>query len=264
VAQTARAGWWLKLDHGKEQFGQLDVEVKLWITEHQGRLPWTAQPTYDTQLQCIRFFVDTVEPMPARWGLLLGDALHNVRCALDHMAWHLVAIGGSPPTKIEDQRRVGFPIYDTASGFAKSVRPRIPGVSPAQQAIIERHQPHHRGKGVGTHPLALLQDLNNTDKHRELRTLVAAQGENFRFDLIAPIGSQPDRVEIAPPFKDGGIFELGTEITRAYGRFVDGEMTVAFVGDIGIALDNGLDPKSTFDAIHVEATTVLQELEATF
>jgi hypothetical protein len=31
--------------------------------------------------------------MPPRWGLLLGDALHNVRCALDHMAWHLVVIG---------------------------------------------------------------------------------------------------------------------------------------------------------------------------
>lgn len=264
MAQGTRAGWWLKLDHGREQFGQLEREVKLWISEHQGGLPWRARPEYDSNLQCIRFFVDKVEPLPPRWGLLLGDALHNVRCALDHMAWHLVVIGGSPPRKIEDQRRVGFPIYDTASGFAKGIRTRIPGVSPAQQAIIERHQPHHRGKGAGKHPLALLQDLNNTDKHRELRTLVAAKGGNFRFDLTAPMGSQLDRAEIVPAFKDEALFKLGTEITRAYGRFVDGEITVAFIGNIGIALDNGLDPKATFDAIHVEAMAVLQELEAAF
>jgi hypothetical protein len=263
VAQNVRAGWWLKLDHGKEQFDQLNLEVNLWMTEHQGELPWRARQEYDSNLGCLRFFVAEVEPMPPRWGLLLADALHNVRCALDHIAWHLVAIGSSPPTRAADQRRVGFPIYDNPSGFANGVRTRIPGVSPAQEAIVERHQPYQQGKGAGTHSLALLQELNNTDKQRELRTLVAARGGNFRIDLTPPIGSQLDRWEIVPPFRDERLISLGAEIARAYGRFADGEMNTRYIAETGIALDNGLDPKPTFASIHVEARAVLQELEAT-
>jgi hypothetical protein len=264
VAQNARAGWWLKLDHGKEQFDQLQLEVNLWMAEHQGQLPWRPRYEYDPDLQCIRVFVDSISPLPPRWGLLLGDALHNVRCALDHMAWYLVASGRSPPRKIEDQRRVGFPIYDTISGFSSGVRARIPGVAPAQQAVIERHQPYHLGKTAGTHSLAVLQDLNNTDKHRELRTLALAKGGKFRFDLIAPMGSQLDRAEIVPAFTDDVLIKVGTEVTRAYGRFAEGEATVTFTTVTGIALDNGLDPKSTFDAIYAEVTVVLRELEAAF
>jgi hypothetical protein len=262
--QGVRAGWWLKLDHGKEQFDHLEHEIDLWIAGRQDKSTWRSRAEFDPHLQCIRFFVDKVDPMPPLWGLLLGDALHNVRCALDHIAWHLAAAGGSPPRTIEDQRRVDFPIYNTASGFAKGIRTRIPGASPAQRAIIERHQPYHRGEGAATHPFALLQDLNNTDKHREVRTLGSAKAGKLRFDLIAPMGSELDHAEIVPAFGDEVLLKVGAEVARAYGRFVDGEMTIAFIGDIGIALDNGLDPKVTFDAIHVEATTVLQELEATF
>jgi hypothetical protein len=263
VAQNVRAGWWLKLDHGKEQFDQLNLEVNLWITEHQGESPWRARPEYDSNLGCLRFFVAEVEPMPPRWGLLLADALHNVRCALDHIAWHVVAIGSSPPARAADQRRVGFPIYDTADGFANSDGTRIPGVSGQQRAIIELHQPHHRGSNAGMHPLALLQDLNNTDKHRELRTLVAARGGNLRIDLTPPMGSQVDHWEFVPPFEDERLIELGMEIARAYGRFEDGEMNIRLIAETGIALDNGLDPKPTFESIHAEASDVLQELEAT-
>lgn len=113
------------------------------------------------------------------------------------------------------------------------------------------------------HPLALLQDLNNTDKHRELRTLVAARGGNLRIDLTPPMGSQVDHWEFVPPFEDERLIELGMEIARAYGRFEDGEMNIRLIAETGIALDNGLDPKPTFESIHAEASDVLQELEAT-
>lgn len=78
------------------------------------------------------------------------------------------------------------------------------------------------------------------------------------------MGSRLDRAEIVLDFEEKRILEPGIEITRAYGQFVDGEIAVAFIGNTGIALDNGLDPKTTFEAIHMEATAILEELEATF
>lgn len=263
MADSGAQSSWLKLNHGREQFDQLESEISAWMGAHQGELPWRARPEYDPDLQCMRFFVDNLEPMPSRWGLSLADALHNVRCVLDHVDWHLVGNGSSPPTNSRDERSIGFPVYDNASRFTNAVRSRIPGVSTTQQAIIEQHQPYHLGIGAAGHPLALLQELNNTDKHRELRTLAAAQSPPFRFDVISPMGSKVERLELAPAFNDDPIFKLGKELVRVYGQFADGEMLVAFVGETGIALDNGLDPKTTFEAIHVEVTDIVQALEAT-
>ena len=33
------------------------------------------------------------------WSLILGDLLHNLRSALDHLAWQLVVDGGGTPSQ---------------------------------------------------------------------------------------------------------------------------------------------------------------------
>jgi hypothetical protein len=65
-------------------------------------------------------------------------------------------------------------------------------------------------------------------------------------------------MEMVPAYIDEVLNGQGAEIARAYGQFAEGEMTVAYMGEAGIALNDGLDPKVTFDTIHAEATAPWQ------
>ena len=60
------------------------------------------------------------EPVPAveEWGPIIGDVVHNLRSALDHLVWQLtIANGHTPPPVIPNRRgdpeykwrQVGFP-----------------------------------------------------------------------------------------------------------------------------------------------------------
>ena len=37
-------------------------------------------------------------PIPVDLSLVIGDAVHNLRSALDHLAWQLVLANGQTPT----------------------------------------------------------------------------------------------------------------------------------------------------------------------
>src|SRR6266508_1384209 len=64
------------------------------------------------------YVVDAVPPdFPelVEWGVLLGDAVHDLRTPLDHLAWAMVIkhVGPQPPKP----RQVQFPIDDETSDF---------------------------------------------------------------------------------------------------------------------------------------------------
>lgn len=109
------------------------------------------------------FTIDSVEVVPPDLSLIMGDCVQNLRAALDHLAWQLVLATGNTPTD-----NTKFPILD--SGLTASGNPRRPGVSggvnPKALAVIERSQPFKRTDGPKNHPLSILRDLSNIDKHR--------------------------------------------------------------------------------------------------
>lgn len=99
------------------------------------------------------------DPVPPFIGLLLGDVLHNLRAALDYVAWELVeTAGGQPGTKTY------FPIAETAAkseeltakGGLKIAGPEVCDV------LLNVIKPF---KG-GNQNLWALHSVNNTDKHR--------------------------------------------------------------------------------------------------
>jgi len=68
------------------------------------------------QLPYIESFIVRVRerqrPHREEWGAILGDAVHNLRSALDHLVWELTKQnqGGEPPPPIPMAwRRIGFP-----------------------------------------------------------------------------------------------------------------------------------------------------------
>lgn len=106
-----------------------------------------------------------------RMHTLIGEFLHNLRSALDHLAWRLVEKGGGVPNE-----HTSFPILKVApTANKKGITPPptvIGGVSQKAMAVIECAQPYKWGARFAEHPLWLLHELWNIDKHRH----VAARG----------------------------------------------------------------------------------------
>lgn len=121
-------------------------------------------------------------------SLIAGDVIHNLRSALDHLAWAMACefAGGEP----RDPTGVQFPIRDTPVTFADVRRVRTQ-LAPEHWQFLERFQPYHGVDGRSDswhgrykHQLSLLRDLSNDDKHRltQLTLLVPSQVwfPNFR------------------------------------------------------------------------------------
>jgi hypothetical protein len=98
---------------------------------------------------------------------MLGDALHNLRGALDHTVFAL-AVAQTRKFPPDDERKLAFPIC-TERGLFDKQRYRIASLNQATQAAIERMQPYNRlksGPGAWFRPLWFLSQLNDLDKHR--------------------------------------------------------------------------------------------------
>lgn len=123
-----------------------------------------------------------VKPDVWQWAVLFGDALHNLRCALDHMVYALAIheTGAEPP---DDDKILAFPVCSDSSHFAQS-RYRIRSLSTTTQAAIERAQPYNRPKpGRWFAPIWWLAQLNDVDKHRLAHlSLVAARDDEIVVD----------------------------------------------------------------------------------
>jgi len=113
----------------------------------------------------LRSFATEREPQPEHWPLLAGEAIQNLRSALDHLVY--AASGG--------EERTQFPIFDEASEFAARSPSMLKGVPNATKDVIEGAQPYRLApQDPSAESLALLRRLSNADKHRVLATVTTA------------------------------------------------------------------------------------------
>src|SRR5262249_28235966 len=112
-------------------------------------------PTTGDDLDRVRFLT----PPPLRLSLLIGDGIHNLRSALDHLAWQLVVANHSTPNS-----ETGFPISDLPKNFKSLLHQRLGAASSQAKAVCEGLQPYRGGKDA----LWRLHRLDIADKHRLL------------------------------------------------------------------------------------------------
>src|SRR5882724_2518266 len=116
--------------------------------------------TEDRELNLGYFVIQMPEP-PLELSAVVGDFLSNIRSALDYMVTQVVA--ANPPHK--PNRQTMFPICSSRDNFQEQLkRRRLAGVPSNALTIIESVQPFD----LLRHPLALLDELCNADKHRDL------------------------------------------------------------------------------------------------
>ncbi len=102
-------------------------------------------------------------PPVSEWALLVGDAVHNARSALDAEVWALAHRDGAEPAT---PTRVAFPVTSDARGWKSSVN-SLETVRAESLERIRLAQPWvNYPETPDQHWLSILSRLDNDDKHR--------------------------------------------------------------------------------------------------
>jgi hypothetical protein len=176
--------------------------------EHLEALGAELQGFYDAKPYTITRFDDTLsgrhvvrvqmKDVSDRTAILAGDAVHNLRCALDHAVFSLAvyATGAIPGTRIQ------WPVLETPND--KTLKQQTSGIPVEAVAIIESLQPYHVGPGDAfkNSLLCQLHKLDIIDKHR--RVAIGLHGLTCHFpDAVDPRSWDIQRRELPDGFEIG-------------------------------------------------------------
>jgi hypothetical protein len=211
----------LKVERAKEHFEQLQSAVEAFRTTDPYGAVRYMNPKRTEEVVRARI---SKQP-PPQLAIIIGDLLHNLRSALDHLVCQLVMANGKGscsdtqfPICKERDEFFGNPKVKKSPQSAK-----VQHVASGAQTVIESLQPYNH-LPVDDHPLYLLNRLNNRDKHRLLNLAVAAiisYGANI---VIGPKGGHADHLVIKSPPKPRILnpIEDGTELYLVTKRGVTG------------------------------------------
>jgi hypothetical protein len=116
--------------------------------------------------------------IPEPLKIVVGEAIHQTRSALDHFATQLAGLSASNETEFPIQ--VQRPCKPKERGRFKG---KIKGFSPEAAALIERLQPYHLPLADREdYWLTILKRLNNRDKHSSLLITAIVAKPQFSID----------------------------------------------------------------------------------
>jgi hypothetical protein len=124
------------------------------------------------------------EPFLLEVALRVGDVINNLRSALDHLVMQLSLLHKGTITR-EQACHIEFPISYSCRSFDKDWKRCCLYVSSAQRATFEKFQPYDSRTSTGSpdtyvgpwiHPLRLLRELSNEDKHRVIVAAILDPG----------------------------------------------------------------------------------------
>jgi hypothetical protein len=198
------AGARLKLLRAREHLEVLGDELAAFTAGEPYRI--AHEPNADGSEHIFR--TQVLKEPPTLLSVIIGDALQNMRSALEHLVWGLAFKDkGSEPS-----RSTSFPIYRTEAAFFQTDKNTSSGYSAgsgmhkiseikrvAVKTAIQQLQPYKTGHDE----LYILNELARVDRHQSLRTIGGAnrtvtQGWRKRgtrgpfvadFDLLRPPGA---------------------------------------------------------------------------
>jgi hypothetical protein len=197
---------WKRL-RARQHFDALHDAINGFLTTHPFHLFTEFDPT------TVRYLVKArvQEEPPFSISILVGDCLYNFRSALDHLAWQLVVFNGNQPSS-----RTEFPIFLKQERFIArdgkgnpsrgSGLDKMSGMATGVQSILEVAQPYNwNGGPADLHPLWLLHELSNEDKHRSLVVVGATMQEMVSIRAHDQLGREVSLTTKIDPqtFSDG-------------------------------------------------------------
>lgn len=166
--------WRLKVERAKQHVVDLEKAAKRYADIHPYEFVRVRLPDHKRQ---VMFRLRITEQPDPQVALVLGDFVHNLRSALDHI------MGGLVPSNRRSNAEfpvslLDFRAKDANGDFVikdgdgrKKFESSIKGVEAGAEAIIIGMQPYHYRGQAFRHPFSLLSRLDNLDKHHELIVL---------------------------------------------------------------------------------------------
>jgi hypothetical protein len=113
-----------------------------------------------------------------RLGVIFGDVVHNLRCALDYIVPELARASGTLPTEQHE-----FPIFISREKYLAAVGDpaigkkgrKLRGIVHGRD-IIESLQPYHEQPDPKANLLWHVHSFSNADKHREITAFMPMPG----------------------------------------------------------------------------------------
>ena len=167
-----------KLNRAEKHLDTLDEACKRFFGE-KGETFYRigGKPNSQRTKYLLRF--EVLQPIPSvEWGVITGDAIHCLRTALDQPVYEL---------SLDPDKNCGFPVCRTRKDWETRAPAMLWGVPKDLIACLDKSQPYHRGNTAHAHPLAILNTLSNTDKHRTI-PIVALVPDQAEFEIIATQG----------------------------------------------------------------------------
>ena len=173
-----------------------------------------------------RCFAVEREAPSCDWPLLAGEAIQNLRAALDHVVWAAVR---RPST------RTAFPIFTDPCEFQVLGSKMLHGVPVPMRTVIERAQPYRRYPAAPAKAmLEQLRVLSNLDKHRTLATVASSvvregvgtsEGVSIswqEYGTNQPLGSGETHVSTFTAASESEIKEVDVEPLFSYEVRIEG------------------------------------------
>ena len=158
----------VKAERAKRHLCDLEVARNSFLNSNPYRIECESNP--QTGYNIYRVF--DIQSTPVEIGLIVGDAIHNLRSALDHLAYQLVISNGKIPTK-----QTAFPVFDDATKYKAGLAGKVSGMAKSAIDEIDAAEPYQGGKGAG---LWVLHYLDIADKHHALLIpLINVTGASF-------------------------------------------------------------------------------------
>jgi hypothetical protein len=207
-----------KIERADQHLAQLEAAIQRYHDDRPYEVVRDTDP--NTGILVYRFRIR--QPPPPELPLLAGDAIHNLRSALDLLWCQLVVANGKEIAESDT-----FPIANSEDRFEKTfrgVKQRIPAAARPMLQALKPYEGGHNG-------LWRLHKLDVIDKHRLLLAVWAAtQGVVLRPRLKVPWQE--------------GMWDTRVPIPIKQGCLEDGEM-IAATGPILGAGEHGNDPEFT-------------------
>ena len=194
-----------KFAWGVKHVNALGTDVRLYqfANAYEPRVERKVRSTQEVEYKVLA--IERKAPNPD-WPTLAGDAIQNLRSALDHAVYAL--------TPKKNRGKSQFPIFHEACEFKVKGRPLIAGVPKPIRALIEAAQPCNRWpQNPYLDPLAILSRLSNLDKHRDLVTVASAVAIQY-------VGVQDPRtvIQAVDPFREGRPLHDNAEVDHFIAR----------------------------------------------
>jgi hypothetical protein len=201
AGNEAWQGIWLKIERAREHVRDLETRMIAFLRQK----PYKAVLSQETATGQHVISARVEEQPPIWWGAIAGDAVRNLRSALDLLVYQLVLTNGAFPTT-----ETGFPIATSAADYLALSEQSLAGVAGPVRAQIDGLHPYRGGNAA----LWRLEQLAGVDRRSGL--VPASAARKAMLDVVSGLDFPNTPITISPGYPNKVVFpiENGTELAR--------------------------------------------------